>query len=108
MECIHCGIGKFKIDSVDQNQPEQQEEITAEVGQLLIVAATLANHKKLLNFYILSSYLILLSKLLIGLAIGVAASMIGTCIYLNYRKKKNALKSTDVDVDLDLSQPVYH
>jgi hypothetical protein len=50
----------------------------------------------------------LLSKLLIGLAIGVAVSMIGTCIYLNYRKKRNALKTTDVDVDLDLSQPVYH
>jgi hypothetical protein len=47
-----------------------------------------------------------LSKLLIGLAIGVAASMIGTCIYLKCRKK-NALKNTDVDVDLDLSQPIY-
>jgi hypothetical protein len=49
----------------------------------------------------------LLSKLLIGLAIGVAASMIGTCVYLNCRKKKNALNGTaDIDVDLDLSQPV--
>ncbi len=54
----------------------------------------------------LSGYLFLLSKLLIGLTIGVAASMIGTCIYLNCRKKKNALKDSDVDVDLDLSQPV--
>jgi hypothetical protein len=42
----------------------------------------------------------------IGLAIGVAASTIGTCIYLNRRKKKNTLKNTDVDTDLDLLQPV--
>ena len=41
---------KFKIDSVDQNQPEQQEEITADVDQLLIVAATLANHNKITKF----------------------------------------------------------
>ena len=34
--------------------------------------------------------------------------MIYTCVYLNRRKKKNALKTTtDADVDLDLSQPVY-
>jgi hypothetical protein len=54
----------------------------------------------------LSGYLFLLSKLLIGLAIGIAASMIGTCVYMNCRKKKNAFKNTDVDVDLDLSQPI--
>jgi hypothetical protein len=52
-------------------------------------------------------HLLLLNKLLIGLAIRVAASMIGTCVYLNCRKKKNALNGTaDIDVDLDLSQPV--
>ena len=54
----------------------------------------------------LSGYLFSLSKLLIGLAVGVAASMIGTCIYLNCRNKKNVLKNSDLDVDLDLSQPV--
>ncbi len=48
-----------------------------------------------------------MSKLLIGLAIGVAASLIGTCVYMNCRKRKKALKNTDVDdVDLDLSQPI--
>ena len=45
-----------------------------------------------------------MSKLLIGLAIGVAAFMIGSCVYMNCRKKKNALKNTDVD--LDLPQPI--
>jgi len=54
----------------------------------------------------LSGYLFSLSKLLIGLAVGVAASMIGTCIYLNGRNKKDVLKNTDLDVDLVLSQPV--
>ena len=32
--------------------------------------------------------------------------MIGTCIYLNCRNKKNVLKNTDLDNNLDLSQPV--
>ena len=50
--------------------------------------------------------IIVVSKLLIGLAIGVAASMIGTCVYMNCRKKKKALKNTDADVDLDLSTPI--
>ncbi len=57
-------------------------------------------------FYILILLIIIVSKLLIGLAIGIAASMIGTCLYMNCRKKKNDLKNTDVDVDLDLSKPI--
>jgi hypothetical protein len=36
VECIHCGLGKFKIDSVDQNQPEEQEEITDEISEATI------------------------------------------------------------------------
>ena len=32
--------------------------------------------------------------------------MIGTCIYLNCRNKKNVLKNTELDNNLDLSQPV--
>ena len=47
-----------------------------------------------------------MSNLLIGLAIGVAASTIGTCVYLNCRKKKKASKNTDAEVDLDLSKPI--
>ena len=57
-------------------------------------------------FYMLILRIIVVSKLLIGLAIGVAASMIGTCVYMNCRKKKKALKNTDAEVDLDLSKPI--